>query len=71
MLESEKLDLQEQVVGLEERLDSAHAQNVAHTANDDLNNTITAKDNYIAKLEKETQDMQTVKDKLVSNCLLI
>ncbi|XP_035827881.1 uncharacterized protein LOC101854664 isoform X2 [Aplysia californica] len=57
--ESQRLDIQDQVQILEEKLKSAGSQSRLTDEATDLSETIHAKDQYIVKLEKDLKTLQT------------
>lgn len=63
-MESQNLDLVEQIQILEEQLEKRHADDVAKTDTQCVK-TVEAKDQYIQKLEKETKLVQNEISKLV------
>ena len=67
-LESEKLDLQEQVIALEEQLEklTENLRSSDFQENNECQNTIKAKDQYIKQLTSENETMKEQLRKLVS-----
>ena len=63
--ESQRLDLEDRVQSLEERLEYYNNQNALQEENT-CEETLHAKDQYIAKLEKEKADLEVESNKMVS-----
>ncbi len=69
-LESEKLDLEEQIQSLEEQLQQS-SDDKRVTSQQDFTGTLQAKDQYIEKLEAEIKSVQQDISKLVRNKFIV
>ncbi|KAK3584713.1 hypothetical protein CHS0354_036490 [Potamilus streckersoni] len=56
--ESQRLDLEDQVQVLEERLEEFHTNNAVQQQSTNLDETLKAKDQYISKLEQEKETIE-------------